>query len=85
MPMENKKKNMIIQLIGWYGVAAILLAYLLLNLEMIYVDSVPYTLLNLTGALGIMIDAWVDRNYQPVVLNAVWALIAVWGIIRVLI
>jgi hypothetical protein len=36
----------------------------------------------LTGAIGIVIDALDDKNYQPVVLNAIWAIIAVVVLIR---
>ncbi len=70
----NKK---FVEIIGWYGVIAILLAYLLNSLNIINSSNIFYSLLNLTGALGIMVDAWRQKNYQPVVLNLVWALVAI--------
>ncbi len=70
----NKKRS---EILGWYGVAAILLAYLLNNLNVIGTSNPWYSILNLTGAIGILIDAYRQKNYQPVVLNIVWALIAV--------
>lgn len=77
--MTRKK---ILSLIGWYGVAAIISAYALLNLGIFEVGDMWYQVLNLTGALGIILDSLSDKDYQPVVLNIFWAGIAVWGIIQ---
>lgn len=73
-----------IEFIGWYGVVAILLAYLLNSLNIINTSNILYSILNLTGALGIMIDAWKQKNYQPVVLNLIWALIAFISMLKLL-
>ena len=70
--------------IGWYGVTAILLAYVLLNMHIIKLDSIFYQLLNLTGAISIVLDAYKDKNYQPVVLNIVWAIIAIIALISII-
>lgn len=74
-------RTKIIEVFGWYGVVAILSAYTLLNLGVIELRSVGYQILNLTGALAIMIDAHKDKNYQPVALNVVWFAIAAFGLI----
>ena len=71
------------EVFGWYGVAAIVLAYALANFDMLSVHSLWYILLNLTGALGVGVDAYCDRNYQPVVLNVVWFLIAAVALVQV--
>jgi len=68
---------------GWYGVAAILLAYALLNADVIQVKSVAYQLLNLTGALGIVGEALSKKDMQPAILNGIWAIIAVLALINV--
>jgi hypothetical protein len=72
-------------LIGWYGVMAILLAYTLLSFKALTPDSLPYQLLNLTGALGIMFEAYSKKDTQPVVLNIVWAFVALLAICRIVI
>lgn len=77
------KKN--VELFSWYGVAAILSAYALLNFHVLSVNSLSYQLLNITGGLGILIDAWASRNYQPVVLNVVWIVIALIAMVRILV
>lgn len=72
-------------LAGWYGVMAILLAYTLLSFKALTPDSLPYQLLNLTGALGIMYEAYYKKDTQPVVLNVVWAVVALVAIFRIVI
>lgn len=82
--MQSNMKNNIIEIVGWYGVAAILTAYFLLSFDYTSSDSIVFQLLNLSGAVGIIIDAWKDKNYQPVLLNIVWAVIAVIAILNLL-
>lgn len=68
------------EILGWYGVGAILIAYLLVNTQLLATSSIQYHLLNLTGAIAIGFDAWKQKNFQPVVLNIVWAGVALVGI-----
>ena len=75
-------KNKITETIGWYGVMAILAAYILINFSILKPTSIWYLMLNATGAIGIMIDAFQDKNYQPVVLNIIWLAIALIAITK---
>lgn len=79
------KKNIVVEIIGWYGVLAILGAYALLSFGFLNSNSLIYQILNGTGALGIAYDAFKDKNYQPAVLNVIWLIIAVIAIINILI
>lgn len=74
--------NTLIEWVGWYGATAILLAYLLLSFGVLASDSVWFQLLNGTGALGILAVSWYRRAYQPAVLNALWAAIAIVALVR---
>jgi len=76
--VKHKAENYL----GWYGVLAILLAYLLLSLNVIAAKSFAYQLLNLTGALGIIIEATSKKDIQPAVLNVIRAVIAAAAILR---
>lgn len=80
--MMSKNKHALVEALGWYGVVAILGAYALLSFGMLSADDPVYQLLNLSGAVAIIADAWVDRNYQPVVLNLIWFLIALSALVR---
>jgi hypothetical protein len=79
--MKHQAEN----IFGWYGVIAILLAYLLVSFNLIVAKSLGYQLLNLTGALGIIVEAISKKDTQPAVLNGVWAVIAVLAIVRLLV
>ena len=67
--------------LGWLGVILVLLAYGLAIFNVISGNSLLFMGLNLLGAIGIALDAWEDKNIQPVVLNIIWAVIAVVGIV----
>lgn len=73
------------ELAGWIGVLAILLAYALLSFGVLAADQAAYHILNLIGGVGIIVDALADKDYQPAVLNFIWAAIAVYAIIRVIV
>jgi len=76
-------KNKITEILGWYGVVAIVGAYALLSFNIIDSESLWYQSLNLTGAIGIVIDAIDDKNTQPAVLNIIWAVIALIAIVKI--
>lgn len=77
-------KPKIIDLVGWFGVLAILLAYALVSFSALRVKSYPYQILNLLGAVGLIMEAASKRDKQPVALNAVWALVALIAIFQLL-
>jgi len=73
---------MIYELIGWGGTGAILLAYLLLSTGKITSNSRKYQLLNLFGAIGIIINSVIHGAIPSVGLNVVWLLIALYGLVK---
>ena len=74
----------IIELFGWYGVIAIVLAYALVSFSILKSTDLAYQLLNITGAMGIIVDSFYKRDYQPVILNIIWMLIALAVILKIL-
>ncbi len=70
-------KNKFSEIIGWYGVVAILVAYALVSFSVITAKGAIYQLLNLTGAIGIVVIALTKKDYHPAILNGIWAVIAV--------
>lgn len=81
----TKLQEKVTESAGWIGVLSILIAYALLTFGFLSADQAAYHILNLVGGAGIIIDALADKNYQPAVLNLIWAMIAVYAIIRVVI
>ncbi|MDE2188831.1 MAG: hypothetical protein KGJ35_03870 [Patescibacteria group bacterium] len=78
-------KQHVIGIIGWYGVVATIAAYFLVSFSLLQATSLWYQGLNLTGALGVTIETWVRRDYQPFWLNLIWAIIAAVAIINVIV
>lgn len=77
-------KKLLIEIAGWYGAAAILVAYALVSFQVITGDSLLFQLLNLTGALGIIVISLYKKVYQTVALNIVWIVVALVAIAAIL-
>ena len=78
-------KNWYDALIGWYGTVTIVLAYFLVSFNVLNSSSLAYQLLNLTGSLGIVYITFKDKSKQAMVLNIIWAIIALVAIFQMLI
>jgi len=72
------------QIVGWYGVIAILIAYASSTLELLMPHSLAYLGLNASGAIALIVQSYVIKNWQLVVLNVVWLLVAGVGLVQVL-
>ena len=82
--MDSKIKSYIDEIIGWYGMIAIVLAYALNSFNYLSSTSLTYQILNATGAIGIVYISLIKRAYQPAVLNIIWAIIAIMAIFKIL-
>lgn len=85
--MKRSKKgetNLAIEILGWYSVIAILGAYASASFNLLSTSSLIYQLLNITGAIGLATEAYTKKDYQPVILNLIWFLIALIAILRIL-
>lgn len=78
-------KNFINEIIGWYGMAAILSAYGLVSFGFLSVSNIFYHFLNFTGAGGIAYISFKKQAKQPAIMNVVWAIIALVAIVRMII
>lgn len=76
--------KLIIEIIGWYGAAAIVSAYFLLSFDLIRAGSIIYQTLNFTGAIGIVLISLYEKAYQPVALNLIWTIIAVIALLKII-
>ena len=68
--------KMLLEAVGWYGAAAIIIAYLLNSFSIIAANTFVYQLLNLTGAIGIIVISLIKKTYQPAAVNIIWAIVA---------
>jgi len=74
--------RILIDVAGWVGVAALLLAYALVSARKSKGDSVAYQLLNLAGGALVLVNSFVHGAYPSVGVNVVWIVIAVFTLAR---
>ncbi len=77
-------KKTLLEIFGWYGALAIILAYGLVSFSILSSSSIWYQLLNATGAIGILTISFYRRAFQPAILNTVWAIVAIIAIINII-
>ena len=66
----------LISILGWGGMAMILIAYLLVTTKQISPNSQLYQILNLIGAIGVVIHSIASDAWPSAVLFIIWALLA---------
>jgi len=72
---------LLIEIIGWAGMALLLAAYSLLTLKKLRADRWVYQLMNLLGGLGLATNAFYHGAIPVAVLNSVWFLIGIYGFV----
>lgn len=75
--MFGLKPSKLTEFCGWYGVFALILAYALASFGIIVASGIVYQLLNLSGAIGLMIVAMSKRVAQSVFINIIWIIIGI--------
>jgi hypothetical protein len=81
--MESRREG-VITFFGWVGILCIIFAYTLNTLEIISIKDMSYHLINFFGAAFITIKVYHAKIWSNVFLEAFWALVAVYGILKVL-
>lgn len=71
---------MVFELIGWIGAILFILSYFLLSKGKLKQDEVKYHLLNLAGAICLVINAVHFRDKANILVNVVWSSIALMAI-----
>ncbi|MDQ3126104.1 MAG: hypothetical protein M3Q74_10950 [Pseudomonadota bacterium] len=69
-------------IVGVVGVLCILIAYAGATAKKLDPAKAPALLLNLTGALLILVSLYFDFNLSAVLMEGAWALVAVFGLVR---
>ena len=69
-------------LVGNFGVLLMVVAYLLLQLEKLSGSALSYLLLNVVGALLVMISLMFRFNLSAFLMEAFWLLISLYGLAK---
>jgi hypothetical protein len=74
----------VLQLVSVLGALAILLAYAANQFRLIGPMNLSYALLNFVGSLVLAVVAVIEVQWGFILLEVVWALVSLWGIITIL-
>lgn len=74
--------KLFVDIIGWIGSIEVILAYFLISHNRVNSASVTYQLLNLTGALFLIINTFYYQAYPSTFINFVWVGIAIFSLAR---
>lgn len=70
----------IYQGIGFVGMVFVVIAYLLLQINKYTIKSLQYQLLNLVGAILLLISLFVHFNLGSFIIEVFWIIITIYGI-----
>ncbi len=79
---EISMSSLAVDVIGWTGTVLVLLAYLLITSRRLGGESRLYQIMNLVGAIGLVINGFVYGAYPSVGLNTAWGFIALYGLFK---
>lgn len=72
----------IFQFIGFIGMIFVVIAYFLLQTEKQKISSLPYQLLNLSGAILLFISLCVHFNLGSFIIEVFWIAITLYGMYK---
>ncbi len=72
------------EIVGTVGVSLILLCYFLIQTGKMSAGNLPYSVINMTGALMILYSLYFEFNFASVLIESFWVLISLIGVTRFL-
>jgi hypothetical protein len=73
-----------VETVGWLGMGAVLIAYLLLTAGVLQSTTLLFQAMNLLGSIALVVVCAYKRTWQPCVLNVIWSIIALGAVVRIL-
>lgn len=73
-----------IDIIGWFGAAALLIAYALVSTRRVEGDSTAYQSLNIGGSIFLMVNTVHYGAYPSAFVNLIWLGIAIYAVRKTL-
>ena len=82
--MTKETLELLIDILGWVGSVAVIVAYGLNSYQKIKSDSYLFLTLNLIGGLFLIIYSYYYTAYANTFINVVWVIIAIPALIRLI-
>jgi len=76
--------ELLIEILGWVGSIEVVTAYALNSYQKIKSDSLTFQLLNLSGAIFLIVNSIYKEAYPFTFINSVWSVIAIFAIIGII-
>ncbi len=76
--------EVLLEILGWVGSMEVVAAYALNSYQKIKSDSLTFQLLNLSGAIFLIINSVYKQAYPFTFINSVWSMIAIVAIIGII-
>jgi hypothetical protein len=77
------RNDLLVDVIGWVGVAALLLAYILVSMRRLDGGSAVYQGLNVTGSALLIINSFYYGAFPSVGINIAWIVIGILALSRI--
>lgn len=72
----------LVDVVGWVGAGALLGAYVLVSSGRLHGSSLAFQLLNLLGAVGLLVNGAYHGAWPSVGLNSVWFVVGLLALLR---
>lgn len=78
----DMKNALILETMGWLGVVAYVLAYLLLTVGILKPNGYPFHILNMVGAATLIVYSLEYGDKPNVAVNVIWLMIGIGAVTR---
>lgn len=82
MTFDKETLDFAFNFVGTFGVAMILVAYWLLQVEKMSSSGITYSMLNLVGSVFMLISLFRFWNLPSVIIEVFWIGISIYGILK---
>lgn len=74
--------DLLLAAVGWIGAALLLAGHALVSTSRLSGDGLPYQVVNLVGAVALMVNSAYNAAWPSAGLNLVWAVIGVAALVK---
>ncbi|WP_326821195.1 CBU_0592 family membrane protein [Streptosporangium sp. NBC_01756] len=74
--------SVLLNALGWIGAVVMLYGYSMVSASRMAGDGLPYQMLNLVGAIALMVNSSYHSAWPSAILNVVWSVIGLTAITR---